>query len=80
MAREEILIVKKDRNSERLKVKITDRLTNGWAPEKYIKEVPNKDFNQLAYLLFDLYTMGYNIDKAYAKFKQFLNEPDFLFK
>jgi hypothetical protein len=76
---EEILVVKKDRNKEKLHIKITDRHNRGWTPNRYLKIIPNKDFNRLAELFFDLYKMGYNIDKAYLKFKDFLNEPDLFF-
>jgi hypothetical protein len=30
----------------------------------------------MAYLFFDLYRMGYNIPKAYNKFKELLGEPE----
>jgi hypothetical protein len=76
---EEILVVKKDRNKEKLNIKVTDKYKGSWAPPKYLKVIPSKDFNMLAELFFDLYSMGYNIDKAYLRFKEFLNEPDLFF-
>jgi hypothetical protein len=76
---EEILVVKKDKNKEKLNVKITDKHRGDWTPSKYLKVIPSKDFNMLAELFFDLHRMGYNIDKAYLRFKDFLNEPDLFF-
>jgi len=75
----EILIVKKDKRRDKLKVKIVERKTNSWSPRKYEKVIANKDFNLLAYLLYDLDGMGYPISKAYHKFKELTNEPDLFF-
>lgn len=77
MAKEEILIVRKER--DKLKVKAVNREFNSWSPSKYEKIIPNKDFNQLALLLFDLNAMGYNISKAFEKFRQMTNEPELFF-
>ena len=81
--KDEILIVKKERtgfNSERhLKFKITNKGSEGKGSTKYEKVIANKDFNLLAYLFYDLYNLGYNIPKAYDKFKQLLNEPELFF-
>jgi len=76
---EEILVVKKERNSDKMSFKITERKIKAWAPNKYLKIIPNKDFNHLAQLLYDLQSMGYNVDKAFARYKEFLNEPELFF-
>jgi wobble nucleotide-excising tRNase len=81
---EEILVVKKDRNEDKIKVKITERRKNmGLRAHdpfiSYQKVIPNKDFNHLAQLLYDLHSMGYNVDKAIARYKEFLNEPELFF-
>jgi len=73
----EILVVKKDR--DKMKFKVTEKETNKWSPSRYEKVIANKDYNLIAYLLFDLYKMGYNIPKAHSKFLQLLNEPDLFF-
>lgn len=77
--KEEILVAKKQ--GEKLKVKVCDREVNRWSPPHYQKVIAGRDFNLLAYLFYDLYRMGYNIDKAYARFKDFLKEeePDLFF-
>lgn len=75
--KEEILVVKKDR--QKLKVKVTAREHNNWSPARYEKVIASQDYNLIAYLFYDLNSMGYNIEKAYHKFKQLLNEPDLFF-
>jgi len=73
----EILIVKRER--DKLKIKVCDKETNRWSPSKYEKIIANKDYNLLAFLLYDLNSMGYNVEKAYTKFKAILNEPELFF-
>ena len=73
----EILIVKRER--DKLKIKVCDKETNRWSPSRYEKIIANKDYNLLGYLFFDLNSMGYNVEKAYRKFKNILNEPDLFF-
>ena len=75
----EILVVKKDRRKEKLKVKVVEKRTNSWSPKRYEKVISSKDFNLLAYLLYDLNGMGYPITKAYHKFKELIDEPDLFF-
>jgi len=74
----EILIAMKER-SGKIKVKVCKKEVNRWAPSKYEKMIDSKDYNQLAYLFFDLNSMGYNIQKAYHKFKSLASEPDLFF-
>lgn len=73
----ELLVVKKDR--ERLKFKTVKRHHAGWSPNKYEKIVSGKDYHLLAYLFYDLFSMGYPIEKAYNEFKRLANEPDLFF-
>ncbi len=77
MTKEEILVVKKDK--ENMKFKVCTKETNQWSPSRYEKIIKNKDFNLLAYLFFDLKRMGYNIEKAYAKYKALFDEPELFF-
>jgi len=77
MTKDEILVVKKSK--DKLKFKVCDREVNHWSPSKYEKVIANKDYNLIAYLFYDLYSMGYDIDRAYSKFKTFLNEPELFF-
>ena len=80
----EILVVKKERYDDKLRIKITDSKRNVGLNAhdpfmKYEKIIPNKDYNFLAELFFDLRRMGYNVEKAYAKFRDFINEPELFF-
>jgi hypothetical protein len=79
MTKEEILIVKKERNPEKLKIKICDKETNKWSPSRYEKVIKGKDYNLLAYLFWDLQNMGYDVNKAFTKFKALSNEPELFF-
>ena len=73
----ELLIAKKDK--DKMKFKVVKRHTAGWSPNKYEKIIANKDYHLLAYLFYDLYSMGYPIEKAYNEFKKLVNEPDLFF-
>lgn len=77
---EEILIVRKEKWAPQLKIKVTDRRTHGWAPSKYEKVIGNKDYNNLAFLFYDLSRMDYPVDKAYKKFKNLVEKPDWLWQ
>jgi hypothetical protein len=77
--KEEILAVKKTRDSPNLKIKVCDKEVNRWSPPRYEKIIKSRDYNLLAYLFYDLNNMGYNIEKAYFKFKAMLNEPELFF-
>jgi hypothetical protein len=77
MEKEEILIARKE--NDKLKFKVCDRNRNQWTPKKYEKIIASRDFNMLAYLFYDLYSMGYPVEKAYLKFKDMLNEPELFF-
>lgn len=74
-----MLVVKKEKNEDKLKVKIEVPQINRYVPARYTKIIPNKDFNYLAELFYDLKNLGYDIDKAYRKFKEFTNEPSLFF-
>ena len=79
MTKEEILIARKTRDKPKMSFKVCNKETNKWSPSKYEKVIANKDYNLLAYLFFDLNSMGYNVEKAYHRFKQLLNEPELFF-
>ena len=74
---DELLIVKKER--DKMKFKVVNKETNRWSPSKYEKVIANKDYNLLAFLMYDLYNMGYNIEAAYSKFKTFVRDPELFF-
>lgn len=76
--KEELLIVKKE-GPDKLKFKVCDKNHNQWSPKKYEKIIANKDHNLIAYLFYDLYSMGYPMEKSYLKFKAMLNEPELFF-
>lgn len=69
MGEREILVIKKDKGSEKINIKITDKRTNGWAPNKYEKVIGGKDPNDLAFLFYDLDIMDYKVDAAYKIYK-----------
>jgi len=73
----ELLVVKKDK--DRLKFKAVKAVNRNWNPPRYMKVIKNKDFNQIAFLFYDLHQMGYPIDKAYGKFKSLFDEPELFF-
>lgn len=79
MSEEEILVVKKGEGNNRIKFKLVKRHNAGWSPNRYEKVITSKDYNQIAFLFYDLYSMGYDIRKAYEKFKSMLNEPELFF-
>jgi len=74
---EDVLVVK--RRYDKMKVKIVKSAKNDWSPAKYEKIINGKDFNLLAFLFYDLKNMGYNIEKAYGKYKNLLSEPELFF-
>jgi len=77
------LIVEKNagymgRDRDKLKIEVRKKNTY---EKPYKKVIPGKDYNLLAILFFDLNTMGFDIDKAYAKYKSTMKdiEPDLFF-
>ena len=70
-------MVKKKRDA--LNFKVCKKETNRWSPSHYEKVIKGSDYNLLAYLFYDLHSMGFNIEKAFSKFKAFLNEPELFF-
>ena len=62
MVKEEILVVKRNRGSEKLKFKVCDKDVNSWNQPRYQKVIANRDCNLLAYLFYDLKSMGYNVE------------------
>lgn len=79
MVGDEVLVVRKDRGSDKMRLKVVEKKFNNWAPPRYQKVLSNKDFRNIAFLLYDLNNMGYPIEKAYMHFKRLLNEPDLFF-
>lgn len=76
---EELLIANKQKFEDKIKFKITDKKRNGWSPNKYLKIISNKDPTNLAFLLYDLKAMGYPVDKAFERYKSFIDEPNLWF-
>ena len=82
----ELLIArKKDSNLIFRNIK---RKSENWTPEDFGSSgkdqnfemiIKNKDPTLLAYLLFDLQRLGFNIDKAIVKYKDLMNKPDLFF-
>lgn len=77
MDKEEILVVKQEH--QKLKIKVCESERNKYSQNRYEKIIKNKDYNNLAFLLYDLKLMGYDIDRAYFKFKTLLNDPSLFF-
>ena len=75
----DVLIAKTDRRDPRLRIRITEHRSKGWAPNKYEKIIASKDFNHMALLLFDLDSMGYPIERAFAEFKRLRSDPELFF-
>lgn len=73
----EILIAK--RKHGKMNIKVVDKRTNSWTPDRYKKILTNKDPNNLALLLYDLHSMGYPIEKAYKRFKELFEDPELFF-
>lgn len=77
MSKKELLIIKKER--DKMRFRVCDKETNKWSPNRYEKVIAGKDYNLLAFLFYDLNSMGYPIEKAFTRFKQLLNKPDLFF-
>jgi hypothetical protein len=75
--KDELLVVKKTK--DKMKFKVCDKEKNKWSPSRYEKVIAGKDYNLLALIFLDLNSMGFNVEKAYLKFKSMLNEPDLFF-
>ena len=78
---EDILIVKKEKGKDRstMRFKVVEKVHHSWNPSKYEKIIANKDYDLLAYLFYDLHSFGFPIEKAYIKFKEFINKPELFF-
>lgn len=73
----ELLIAKTGKAS--LNVKVVERKKSRKDHRNYEQTIYNKDFNTLAYLLFDLEAMGYPIEKAIAKYREMRSDPGLFF-
>lgn len=78
MDKEDILIVKK-RDEDKIKFKVCKKHQKGWSPAKYEKIIAGKDYKMLAFLIYDLNSMGYPMDRAYLKFKELFDKPELFF-
>jgi hypothetical protein len=76
---EDILVVKKKKGNDKMKFKVVQRQRNNWTPSKYEKVISGRDYNLLALLLCDLQSMGFDIEKAFSKFKTLTNDPELFF-
>ena len=66
-----ILIVKKDRTSQQVNVKVRRKMARGYSHNSYQKILNPLDFNDLAILFEDLdLIVGAPIEKAFRKYKQ----------
>jgi len=71
----DIMIVKKDSNKQRLNFKMRRKLRNGYSPDNYSKVLNPKDPNDLALLFEDLeYVIGAPVEKAYQKYRKTKND------
>jgi len=73
----EILIASK--KHDRMRFRTINRRNNAWSPASFERVIPDKDPQKLAYLLYDLERMGYNLDKAIERFRQLKKEPELFF-
>lgn len=68
---EQVLIVKKDKNKERLNVNVRKKMVKGYSPDSYEKVLNPRDYNDLAILFEDLELVhGAPIKKAYEKYRE----------
>jgi len=77
--KEEVLIVRKQKKKDNLKIKVCMKHTSGWSASSYERIIKTRDYNLLSFLFYDLMTMGYPIDKAFAKYKEMKEEPELFF-
>ena len=55
---------------EKIQFKIVEKISKGFAPDKYIKIVNFKDYNDLALLFEDLdFVMNAPVEKAFSLYK-----------
>lgn len=65
----DILIAKKI--GEKMQFKVVEKVSKGYAPDKFLKVVNFKDYNELALLLEDLdVVMNAPVEKAYRLYKE----------
>ena len=76
---EELLVVKKDKGNDKIKFKVVEKRFNSWVTPRYQKILSNKDYHNLALLLYDLNNMGYPIHRAYARLKELTSDPELFF-
>lgn len=64
----DILVAKK--MGEKMQFKIVEKVNKGYAPDKFIKVINFKDYNELALLLEDLdVLMNAPVERAFSKYK-----------
>jgi len=76
---EEILVVKREKGSDKVKFKVCNKEFNKWSHPSYEKVIAGKDYNLIAYLFYDLEHMGYPIEKSIEKFRKLQNKPELFF-
>ena len=59
------------------KLRLVINRQKGW--NEYKRMIPNRDFNLLAIAFYELNRKGYPIEKAFAKFKDMIANPDLFF-
>lgn len=71
MEDDKIMIVKSDKDKNRLDIKVRKRVKNSFAPNEYVKVVNIRDFNDLALLFEDMdVLLGAPVERAFRKYKE----------
>ena len=66
---EKIMIVKADKNRDKLDIKVRKKVRNSFAPNEYVKVVNIKDANDLSLLLEDMRVLlDAPIEQAFRKY------------
>lgn len=68
---DKIMIVKSDRNKDKIDIKVRKKVRNSFAPNEYVKVVNLRDFNDLALLFEDLdVLLGAPVERAFRKYRE----------
>lgn len=71
----ELLIVKKAKHKQAVKVIVVDKVKNFHVPNKYENILENRDPERFANVLYDLNAMGYPVEKGYELFTTIKKSP-----
>ena len=68
---DKIMLVKSDKNKDKVTVKVRKRVKNSFVPNEYFKTINIKDSNDLSLLMEDLnLLMGAPIESAFRKYME----------